>query len=174
MAYFLMVKTIRSSRRGQRVQDYRREFADEMEKIKRGVKANFEAVTADWKNKPTFVARKYITGEGFRITCSPRKNKAGQIFHYVNKGTPPHVIRPKRAKALRFRLGYKPRTFPGPARIRVSGGGGKATGKVVFAKIVHHPGTKAREFDKAIMAYWKPEFRRRMNNTFRRIARRSK
>lgn len=44
---------------------------------------------------------------------------------YVNDGTPPHVIRPKRAGGvLRFRIG----------------------GQVVFARFVNHPGTRARPF----------------------------
>ncbi len=43
---------------------------------------------------------------------------------YVNDGTRPHIIRPKRAQALRFVIG----------------------GRVVFARVVHHPGTKARPF----------------------------
>lgn len=42
----------------------------------------------------------------------------------VHDGTRPHIIRPKRAKALRFRIG----------------------GRIVYAKVVHHPGTKARPF----------------------------
>lgn len=47
----------------------------------------------------------------------------------VNDGTRPHIIRPKRAKALRFNVG----------------------GKVVFARVVHHPGTRARPFlDRAL------------------------
>jgi hypothetical protein len=47
----------------------------------------------------------------------------------VNDGTRPHIIRPKRAKALRFKVG----------------------GKTVFARIVHHPGTRARPFlDRAL------------------------
>jgi hypothetical protein len=43
---------------------------------------------------------------------------------YILNGTPPHTIRPRRRKALRF-----------------IGRGG-----VVFAKVVHHPGTRARPF----------------------------
>lgn len=43
---------------------------------------------------------------------------------YVNDGTRPHIIRPRRAKALRFRVG----------------------GRIVYASVVHHPGTKARPF----------------------------
>lgn len=47
----------------------------------------------------------------------------------VHDGTRPHTIRPKRAQALRFRIG----------------------GRVVFAKVVHHPGTRPRPFlDKAL------------------------
>lgn len=47
----------------------------------------------------------------------------------VNDGTKPHIIRPKRANALRFKVG----------------------GKTVFAKVVHHPGTRARPFlDRAL------------------------
>ena len=47
----------------------------------------------------------------------------------VNDGTRPHIIRPKRAQALRFRVG----------------------GRVVYARVVRHPGTKARPFlDRAL------------------------
>lgn len=47
----------------------------------------------------------------------------------VHDGTRPHTIRPKRAQALRFRVG----------------------GRVVYAKVVHHPGTRARPFlDRAL------------------------
>lgn len=43
---------------------------------------------------------------------------------YVHDGTRPHIIRPRRRPALRFRVG----------------------GQVVFARVVHHPGTRARPF----------------------------
>lgn len=43
---------------------------------------------------------------------------------YVNDGTRPHIIRPRRARALRFRVG----------------------GRIVYAAVVHHPGTRARPF----------------------------
>lgn len=48
---------------------------------------------------------------------------------FVNDGTRPHVIRPKRAKVLRFTVG----------------------GQVVYAKVVNHPGTKPNPFlDRAL------------------------
>lgn len=43
---------------------------------------------------------------------------------YVINGTRPHLIRPVRAQALRFTIG----------------------GRVVFAKVVHHPGSKPNNF----------------------------
>jgi phage gpG-like protein len=48
---------------------------------------------------------------------------------YVNDGTRPHVIRPRHKQALRFRVG----------------------GRTVFAKEVHHPGTRAKPYlDRAL------------------------
>jgi HK97 gp10 family phage protein len=48
---------------------------------------------------------------------------------YVNDGTRPHTIRPRRGKALRFTIG----------------------GRVVYARVVHHPGTRPRPFlDRAL------------------------
>lgn len=47
----------------------------------------------------------------------------------VHGGTRPHVIRPRTKQVLRFRVG----------------------GRVVFARVVNHPGTKARPFlDRAL------------------------
>lgn len=49
---------------------------------------------------------------------------------YVHDGTRPHVIRPRRRQALRFRVG----------------------GMTVFAKVVNHPGNRARPFfDRALI-----------------------
>lgn len=47
----------------------------------------------------------------------------------VHDGTAPHVIRPRRAQALRFRVG----------------------GRIVYARVVNHPGTRGRPFlDRAL------------------------
>lgn len=47
----------------------------------------------------------------------------------VNDGTRPHLIRPKTKQALKFQVG----------------------GRTVFAKVVHHPGTRANPFlDRAL------------------------
>jgi hypothetical protein len=47
----------------------------------------------------------------------------------VNDGTRPHIIRPRRARVLRFQVG----------------------GRTVYAREVHHPGTRANPFlDRAL------------------------
>lgn len=66
--------------------------------------------------------RKYIkinTSSGHvRVEC----NHPATLF--VIKGTRKHKIRPRRAQALRFKIG----------------------GRTVFAKVVNHPGTKPNDF----------------------------
>lgn len=48
---------------------------------------------------------------------------------YVNDGTRPHIIRPRTRQALKFTVG----------------------GRTVFAKVVHHPGTRPNPFlDRAL------------------------
>lgn len=60
-----------------------------------------------------------------RVTVGSDLEYAG----FVNDGTRPHVIRPRRAKALRFTVG----------------------GRVVYATVVNHPGARARPFlDRAL------------------------
>lgn len=66
--------------------------------------------------------RSEITRERNEVTGYVISDHPATIF--VVSGTRPHVIRPVRAEALRFTVG----------------------GRVVFAKIVHHPGTKANNF----------------------------
>lgn len=69
---------------------------------------------------------RYITteiGQGPRgLSGSVISNHPATV--YVVNGTRPHIIRPRRAKALRFQM----------------------DGRTVFAKIVHHPGTSANNF----------------------------
>lgn len=56
---------------------------------------------------------------------------------YHNDGTDPHDIVPRQAKALAWR--------GGPIFGPVARGVGRKGG-IIFARIVHHPGTKARKF----------------------------
>ena len=65
------------------------------------------------------------------ILLRPRFEVGSNVEYapYVNDGTRPHIIRPRTARALRFVVG----------------------GQVVFARVVHHPGTRAQPFlDRAL------------------------
>jgi hypothetical protein len=76
--------------------------------------------------------RSSIRAEPPRIFSLRGSVTVGSDLEYaalVNDGTRPHVIRPRNAKVLRFTVG----------------------GQVVFARVVNHPGTKARPFlDRAL------------------------
>lgn len=63
-----------------------------------------------------------IDGRGRNIIGRLESTHPATVF--VVKGTRPHIIRPVRARALRFTVG----------------------GRVVYAKIVHHPGTEPNDF----------------------------
>lgn len=82
----------------------------------------------------TEVARRLAPGsmaDGIETSIEGRgRNLIGRIESthpatiYVIKGTRPHQIRPVRAQALRFTVG----------------------GRVVFAQVVNHPGTRPNDF----------------------------
>jgi len=76
--------------------------------------------------------RSSIRAEEPRIFSLRGSVKVGSDLEYaafVNDGTRPHIIRPRRAQVLRFTVG----------------------GRTVFAKVVHHPGTRPYPFlDRAL------------------------
>lgn len=69
------------------------------------------------------------------LTDTTAEIKAGARYAvFVEKGTKPHIIRPKNRKALRW-----------PNSRRLSGRARSGSG-FSFATIVHHPGTRAQPF----------------------------
>lgn len=105
----------------------------------------YQAAVRSWRNKPLFTRTAEDRPQRIRrIISLAGAPKPRQIFRWVDKGTKAHVIAPKRSPVLVFNLGYSARTQP-VARANV--GTGIATGrKVITAKPVNHPGTKARKF----------------------------
>lgn len=147
----------------------RKQIEEAMDKqVKPALVKSHERVVADWKHKPKFGAQKRIRPERITVSVFPTGDNA-KIYNFVDKGTEPHEIRPVRAKALRFNTGYQPKTLARPAR--TVSGGGKATGPEVFAQVVHHPGSEAREFSKTIAEDISPHFKRLIENAFRKAAR---
>lgn len=73
--------------------------------------------------------RRMITADPITVSASGDQVFGGVTSRanyslWVHEGTAPHIIRPRHAKALRFTVG----------------------GRVVFARYVNHPGTRARPF----------------------------
>lgn len=82
----------------------------------------------------------FMAGAPPSILCGSDLTREGGVsaLDIIYSGTEPHDIRPKTAKALRFR-------GSGSAEA------GTESGEYVFAKKVHHPGTKPNRFpDRAL------------------------
>ena len=129
---------------------FRREILAALKSADKGIEKDFRDTTATWKHNVSFVHGYALTqnqGKAYTLTDD-------EIYRYVNDGTKPHPIYPKRAKALSFRWGgkgsYRPKTAPGRFGSRPGGPSGP---QVAFKK-VQHPGTKARKFDNLIGKRW--------------------
>lgn len=122
--------------------------------------ADHEKTVSTWETKPRFTVK--VSAREIEVRTDD------EIWAYVDRGTKPHVIRPKRPGGmLRFRSGYAAKTRPGSI---ISGPGG-ASGPVVWAKEVQHPGTKARGFSRRLQAKWKEKYPRDMQKAINEAVR---
>lgn len=99
----------------------------------------FQRTTATWKHKPSFTIVATSTYERRVVTSD-------QNYSRINFGTRAHLIVPRTAPILKFRVPYSAKSSPGNIG---SNSGGPGPNPVV-AKEVHHPGTAPRNFDKTI------------------------
>lgn len=111
-----------------------------------GVKADYGVTQQTWSNKSKadFKIKSKI---GERIIYT-----TGLIYLWVDKGTKAHEIRAKNKKVLKFRRGFRAKTRPNSIS---SGKGARGNGAWVSKEVVKHPGTKPRNFSKAIAAKWR-------------------
>ena len=178
----ILVRRIRSQARrnaARKARLLRAELKAETRKHGKEVRAEFEQVVSDWssRNRPKFVLKQEINEREIRVEVRPyRRRKASRVFSWVDQGTRPHTIRPRRRrpksrtrKRLAFRLDYKPHTLP-IAKAHV--GDGQKHGDWVTPMVVRHPGIKPRLFSQEIERKTKPRFRARIESIFRRFARR--
>lgn len=79
-----------------------------------------------------------------QVTETSATVTVGGAGAFLERGTRPHIIRPRNAKALRFPAKGVPTTLAG----RVRSGSARKLGNAayVFARFVRHPGTKAQPF----------------------------
>lgn len=99
---------------------------------------DLEATTQTWKHKPKFAVVVEENATAFAVFAGT--NDA--VYGYVDEGTRPHDIKPKRSKYLRFSSGYRSKSRVGIIGSREGG----SFGDNVFSQGVHHPGTAARGF----------------------------
>lgn len=82
------------------------------------------------------------TGRTIRVeqlTDTSVVTSAGGAAVFLEEGTRPHTITPRAAKALRFAASAAGRRLSGTPKVGAA---------VVFARVVHHPGTKPYPFMK--------------------------
>lgn len=115
-------------------------------------KADFGTTTRTWKDRPEFTIEK--PDEETRVVRT-----ANKIYEFVDKGTRPHIIRPRRGGRLTW-MGVAYRAKTQPNVIGSKTGGNDNT--IVWTKVVHHPGTAARNFSIAIRDKWAKEMHIRM------------
>lgn len=115
------------------------------------IRIDFLVTGQTWKRQPVFLIRKRPMGRMIYTN--------DEVYGYVSLGTRPHIIMAKNAPALRFfRTGFRAKTR---TRIIASYAGKIANKDLTFVrppKVVHHPGTEARDFQKVIAEKWRKQF----------------
>ena len=87
---------------------------------------------------------------------------------WTDKGTKPHIIRPRNAKRLAFPSVFQPKSQPNSLKAS----SGSSGGPTVYAQEVHHPGTEPRNFTKTIHTRYHSDFKRAVSDSIAKWARR--
>lgn len=112
-------------------------------------------ITSDWETDVKFGYRINVSQAQVTLTILVENSSeavsddftVGDLWKSLDKtGTRPHIIAAKNAPRLAFQTNYQPHTRP----IARSGGPGVATGPLVFARQVNHPGYPPRKFSQMI------------------------
>lgn len=146
-------------------------FREDIGKVQADIAAamlkDYKRTVSTWKKKPNFETE-VDTGIDTGGKTSIKIETTDPVYGYVDKGTKRHIIRPRRKRALIFNAKFKPKTGP----MSLQAGPGFSGPPVVGAKLVHHPGTKPRNFNKRIKQKWEPDYKRQMQNAMARATRR--
>lgn len=126
--------------------------------------ADYNQTVQTWRNKPSFEVAISLADGGATVLVTPDGPNRKQ-FEYVDKGTRPHPIFPRRARVLRFSSGYTAKTAPG---VIGSGAGGPSGSPAFAAFIPRHPGTEARRFSEIIEQRRRKRFQEAMVDAMQR------
>lgn len=118
-----------------------------MQSAAQGVRVDFVATTRTWERGVAFTITK---PGGYRRVIGTDD----EVWFWLDGGTRPHLIAPRRARALAFAVGGRPKTRP---RVLSSSGGSTGSTFVTTRGIVQHPGTKAREWTDVAQEKWQKQ-----------------
>ena len=147
-----------------------RELHTALKQAGQAIKSDFELTTRSFRERPAFkVWGPTLQGSIMMVSVSTDSGK----YRYLDEGTKPHVIRPRRAKMLYFQWGgkgsYRSKTKAG---VMTSFSGGPS-GPMVLRKMVHHPGIEARYFAFGIARKRAPEIQQNIAAAMYRAAQQS-
>lgn len=109
---------------------------------------DMQKTTKTWRAQPDFTMKEQR--DGFLVGTD------NAVWSMLDKGTRAHRIVARRAKRLRFGVGFRAKTRPG----FIGSQAGSAGAGAVFARGVNHPGTTARAWSKLIAAKYKTQLSR--------------
>lgn len=112
----------------------------------KGMQVDFGVTTQTWRNRPAFDIKMPAP---YERTVSTNDD----IYAMLDAGTKAHDIRPRRTRILRFATPFRSKTLPNQIMSRA----GSTGSTEVVARTVHHPGTKARRWAKAIQKKWQAQ-----------------
>ena len=120
----------------------------------RNVQREYEQVTRTWKNQPDFE----ITEKDKNIYVETKD----KVFGYIDKGTKPHIIKPKRpGYPLRFNTrGFRSKSVPNKLTARAGSPAKPPESRPMFVK---HPGFPPRRFTIMIRIRSQARFKKNMD-----------
>lgn len=129
------------------------------------VKRELALPTKRWKHKVEFYDRPATGAQSSGVDVGT----TDKVYNILDKGSPPHIIKPKKAKFLAFNSVFRAKTKPDS----LNSSAGRSSPPVAFARIVHHPGTKPRNWRKLVIKRSKARFPQAVDKAVRLAVQRS-
>lgn len=142
-------------------EQYERAFEASFDVVEKNIQENLEATMKTWSKK----AKVVVIRSGYRQWGAITGRVDSKLWNWINDGTPERIIKPRKARVLVFRRGFKSKTVPN----RVLSRTGKRFGDFVFAKSVRHK-IRARRWDILIDKEAFDVFKREINRNIKRAS----
>ena len=175
----ILIRPILSKKRRALIDVIRKEQATALKKeIVSELIRRFDEIVENWQHKPVFRSRIMVRDTGTTVYVFPTgSSETKQIWEWVSvTGTKRHLIKVKKAKALRFpwagKGSYVPKTKKVGRNATYGGPGVVPGGKTHYYRQVDHPGFEPRNFEKVVGDEFEDDFRKICENATRRAIRR--